>query len=50
MSSGARSRALSVQNRPSDYTYTDPDLARLSEAWPGLSEETRAAILRRAGL
>ena len=28
----------------------DPDLAKLIEAWPQLSEDTRAAILRVGGI
>jgi hypothetical protein len=50
MSSGARHGALSVQNRPSEQPPKDPDLAKLIEAWPQLSEDARAAILREAGL
>jgi hypothetical protein len=31
-------------------TLVDPDLARLIEAWPKLTADTRATILREAGL
>jgi len=38
-----------VQDRSSEQYPLDPGLAKLIEAWPRLSDEIRAAILRIAG-
>jgi len=41
----AKSGAPNGENTP-----LDPELAKLIEAWPALSDDTREAILRIAGL
>lgn len=49
MESEALSEALPVQNRPSEQTPEDPDLARIVAAWSNLPDHIKAAIMALIG-